>query len=63
MTLTHGSINWLEDHYPDAATRQEAVRMAISDARQHHIGLENLKANSQGDAILPNAVEMDREDE
>lgn len=52
MTLTTNSIEWLEATYPDAQSTQEAVRMAISDARQHHIGLEQLKMNDDGDVVI-----------
>lgn len=41
MTLTSESIDWLHDTYPEAQSTQEAVRMAISDARKHNIGVAN----------------------
>ena len=52
MTLTTNSIEWLECTYPDAQSTQEAVRMAISDARQHHIGMDNIRASEDGKSAL-----------
>lgn len=52
MTLTTKSINWLEQTYPEAQSTQEAVRMAVSDARQHHRGINKLRQNSDGEIIL-----------
>ena len=52
MTLTKNSIRWLESTYPDAQSTQEAVRMAISDARQHHIGIDNLRTDTEGNAVI-----------
>ncbi|WAU40596.1 hypothetical protein HRPV13_gp15 [Halorubrum pleomorphic virus 13] len=52
MTLTTNSIKWLESTYPDAQSTQEAVRMAISDARQHHIGIDNLRRTEDGDIVI-----------
>lgn len=51
MTLTTNSIEWLENTYPDAQSTQEAVRMAISDARQHHIQFENVRMNESGNLV------------
>ena len=48
MTLTTNSIDWLVSKYPDAQSTQEAVRMAISDARQHHTGIDNLRMDESG---------------
>lgn len=59
MTLTAGSIEWLKEHYPDAASRQEAIRMAISDARQHHIGLQSLKQDDDGQAVVEEVPEIE----
>lgn len=42
MTLTTVSIDWLHETYPEAQSTQEAVRMAISDARKHNIGVANV---------------------
>ena len=42
MTLTTVSIDWLHDTYPEAQSTQEAVRMAISDARKHNLGVANI---------------------
>ena len=42
MTLTTVSIDWLHDTYPEAQSTQEAVRMAISDARKFNIGVANV---------------------
>ena len=52
MTLTTNSIDWLEATYPDAQSTQEAVRMAISDARQHHIGIDNIRASDEGESAV-----------
>lgn len=52
MTLTTNSIEWLEGTYPDAQSTQEAVRMAVSDARQHHVGISNLRENDDGKAVI-----------
>ena len=57
MTLTTNSIEWLEHTYPDAQSTQEAVRMAISDARQHHIGIDNIRASEDGSQAV---VDMDQ---
>ena len=56
MTLTKSSIKWLQNTYPDAASNQEAIRMAISDARQHHIGIENLRRDQTGKAVIDEDV-------
>lgn len=56
MTLTTNSIEWLKTAYPDAQSTQEAVRMAISDARQHHIGIENVRASEDGTQAV---IDMD----
>jgi hypothetical protein len=38
MTLSEETAEWLEESYPDALNPQEAVRMAISEARiRRHI--------------------------
>ena len=34
VTLSKDTVQWLEETYPDALSIQEAVRMAISDARE-----------------------------
>lgn len=52
MTLTTNSIEWLQETYPDAQSTQEAVRMAVSDARQHHVGISNLRTDSEGKAVI-----------
>jgi hypothetical protein len=52
MTLTTNSIEWLEETYPDAQSTQEAVRMAVSDARQHHVGIASLRATEDGNAVI-----------
>jgi hypothetical protein len=57
MTLTTNSIEWLGCKYPDSQSTQEAVRMAISDARQHHIGIENVRASDDGSKAV---VDMDQ---
>ena len=40
MTITVATERWLQNTYPDAASTQEAIRMAISDARIMQDGLE-----------------------
>ena len=40
MTITVATERWLQATYPDAASTQEAIRMAISDARIIQDGLE-----------------------
>ena len=52
MTLTTKSIDWLEATYPDAQSTQEAVRMAVSDARQHHIGIDNIHMSDCGERAV-----------
>lgn len=52
MTITVNSAEWLEETYPDAQSTQEAIRMAISDARQHHIGIRALRQDEAGNAII-----------
>lgn len=52
MTLTQNSIEWLESTYPDAQSTQEAVRMAVSDARQHHAGMERLRISEDGNRAV-----------
>ena len=42
MTLTNESIDWLHNTYPEAQSTQEAVRMAICDARKHNIRVSNI---------------------
>ena len=42
MTLTTVSIEWLHETYPESQSTQEAVRMAISDARKFNIGVANV---------------------
>jgi ABC-type nitrate/sulfonate/bicarbonate transport system ATPase subunit len=32
-TLNEDTVKWLEETYPDSLSNQEAIRMAISDAR------------------------------
>lgn len=36
MTLTKKSQNWIDENYPEAQSTQEAIRMAINDAREYH---------------------------
>lgn len=36
VTMSEDTKEWLVDTYPDALSLQEAVRMAISDARTVH---------------------------
>lgn len=35
-TLSEETVEWLHTQYPDALSTQEAIRMAIQDARTHH---------------------------
>lgn len=37
MTITEATELWLSETYPEAQSTQEALRMAVSDARQHNI--------------------------
>ena len=48
MTLTEDSKEWLDDNYPEAQSTQEAIRMAVADARKHCEALRN--ANTHIDA-------------
>ena len=34
LTLGKDTLSWVEQEYPDALSEQEAIRMAISDARR-----------------------------
>ena len=34
LTLGKDTVSWVEEEYPDALSEQEAIRMAISDARR-----------------------------
>lgn len=52
MTLTQNSVEWLEETYPEAQSTQEAVRMAVSDARQHHVGIQSLRRSEDGSAVI-----------
>ena len=52
MTVTVNSKEWLGETYPDAQSTQEAIRMAISDARQHHIGLRNIREDEDGRLVI-----------
>jgi hypothetical protein len=52
MTLTQNSVEWLEETYPEAQSTQEAVRMAVSDARQHHVGIQSLQRTEDGSAVI-----------
>jgi len=47
MTMTPETVDWLTDSYPEALETQEAVRMAISDARAYNNLRENLDADLQ----------------
>lgn len=59
MTLTTNSVDWLSERYPDAQSTQEAIRMAISDARQHHIGVRSLHEDDEGNVVISEGVEND----
>jgi len=39
VTLGKETIEWLRENYPDALGDQEALRMAVSDARHVHTDL------------------------
>ena len=43
MTITVDTEQWLSDIYPEAQSTQEAIRMAICDARKHNIACNNMK--------------------
>ena len=49
MTLTDDSIEWLNEQYPEAQSTQEAVRMAVSDARKHCHVVEQVEYLSESD--------------
>ena len=49
MTLTYDSIEWLNEQYPEAQSTQEAVRMAVSDARKHCHVVEQVEYLSESD--------------
>jgi hypothetical protein len=42
MTITESTEQWLSDTYPEAQSTQEALRMAVSDARQHNISVREV---------------------
>lgn len=42
MTITKATENWLGETYPEAQSTQEALRMAVSDARQHNISVREI---------------------
>jgi len=42
MTITVKTENWLETTYPEAQSTQEAIRMAVSDARKHNSAVNSL---------------------
>ncbi|QAS68820.1 ORF12 [Halorubrum pleomorphic virus 11] len=52
MTVTVNSKKWLAETYPDAQSTQEAIRMAISDARQHHIGIRSIREDEDGRLVI-----------
>ena len=49
MTLTEDSIEWLNEQYPEAQSTQEAVRMAVSDARKHCHVIDQVEYLSESD--------------
>ena len=42
MTITEATESWLNETYPEAQSTQEALRMAVSDARQHNISVREI---------------------
>jgi len=42
ITITEKSAEWLEQTYPEAQSTQEAIRMAMSDARKHVSACDSL---------------------
>lgn len=42
MTITEATEQWLSETYPEAQSTQEALRMAVSDARQHNISVREV---------------------
>ena len=42
MTITEATEKWLAETYPEAQSTQEALRMAVSDARQHNISVREV---------------------
>ncbi len=52
MTITVKTREWIKSTYPEAQSIQEGLRMAVSDARQHHIGIDNLRTDMDGNAVF-----------
>jgi len=46
MTITVHTEQWLSDTYPEAQSTQEAIRMAVSDARKHNNACDNMRVLS-----------------
>lgn len=46
MTITKATEQWLSETYPEAQSTQEALRMAVSDARQHNISVREVTINT-----------------
>jgi hypothetical protein len=45
VTLPEETESWLSETYPDALSTQEAIRMAISEARIRRELAENIRSN------------------
>ncbi|RLM62514.1 hypothetical protein [Halorubrum sp. Atlit-26R] len=43
MTLTKKSQKWIDENYPEAQSTQEAIRMAINDAREYQEVVESAR--------------------
>ena len=54
MTITVETKEWIKSTYPEAQSIQEGLRMSVSDARQHHIGIDNLRTDTDGNAVMTN---------
>jgi hypothetical protein len=46
VTLGEETLEWLRENYPDSLSDQEALRMAVSDARHQHSDLTKDVVNS-----------------
>ena len=49
MTITEETEKWLSETYPEAQSTQEALRMAVSDARQHNISVREVTIQNHRD--------------
>ena len=49
MTITKESKKWVDSEYPEAQSTQEAIRMAIGDARKHCDSLKHADVHLDSD--------------